>query len=77
MLEALYFIGSKTIWPNVNRLWYSTVADLIFNCTCRCPTGPLLFLIDINDIAEDIESVIKFSQMTLVLFRFKRSARPC
>ena len=28
-LEALYFIGSKTIWPNVNRLWYSTVADLI------------------------------------------------
>ena len=28
-LEALYFIGSKTIWLNVNRLWYSTLADLI------------------------------------------------
>ena len=68
-LEALYFIGSKTIWPNVNRLWYSTVADLIFNCTCRCPTGPLLFLIDINDIAEDIESVIKlFADDTSIIW---------
>ena len=28
-LEVLYFIGSKTVWLNVNRLWYSTVADLI------------------------------------------------
>jgi len=28
-LEALYFIGPKIIWPNVNRLWYSTVAGLI------------------------------------------------
>ena len=68
-LEALYFIGSKTIWPNVNRLWYSTVADLIFNYTCRCPTRPLLFLIDINDIAEDIESVIKlFAHDTSIIW---------
>ena len=28
-LEVLYFIGSKTIWMNVNRLWHSTVADPI------------------------------------------------